>query len=82
MRWPLIKGSSTVPKINLDDKPVENRDVEEPGRVIIQDVVTSPPQPSSSKNIFSIVESVFPEHKYLQNQRTTYVERLVKSVNR
>ena len=56
---------------------LENSDVERPRRVIAQDIVTSPPQQSSSKNIFSIVESVFPEHKYLQNQRTTYVERLV-----
>ena len=33
------------------------------------------PKLTSSKNIYSIVESVFPEHKYPHNQRTTYVER-------
>ena len=33
------------------------------------------PKQTSSKNIYSIVESVFPEHKYPHNQRTTYVER-------
>ena len=33
------------------------------------------PRQTSSKNIYSIVESVFPEHKYPHNQRTTYVER-------
>ena len=33
------------------------------------------PKQRSSKNIYSIVESVFPEHKFPHNQRTTYVER-------
>ena len=40
------------------------------------------PKQRSSKNIYSIVESVFPEHKYPHNQRTTYVERYNFTKNR
>ena len=41
----------------------------------IEDNLDSDPQKSPSRSFYSIVESAFPEHKYLQNQRTTYVER-------
>ena len=45
-----------------------------------KDFVPSLPKQMFSKNIYSIVESVFPEHKYLHNQRTTYVERYVEII--
>lgn len=55
---------------NNDDK--NNNQAE---KEYMKDDFASEPENSPSRSFYSIVESAFPEHKYLQNQRTTYVER-------
>ena len=58
---------------NFIDRTQENSNPTE--KLDIENSIDLEPQKSPSRSFYSIVESAFPEHKYLQNQRTTYVER-------
>merc|ERR1712223_2300571 len=69
---PSERYDSSVQYSLVDNDDNQNNNQAE--KEYMKDDFASEPQKSPSRSFYSIVESAFPEHKYLQNQRTTYVE--------